>query len=87
MADDPCKHLHDEYIAAMNEWVAASSAAQSWAVTKPLSLDQDITPRTTQQTEQMMADFNRDEQARKTYLLKMDAYMECRRRARPSSKP
>lgn len=78
MAEDPCKKLHDDYVAAMNEWVAASAAAQNWASTRPLSLTEDITPHTLAQSEQMGRDFDRERAAKEDYFRKMDAYLKCR---------
>ena len=82
MTDDPCQQLYQEYLAAMQEWVSACSAAQSYVVTKPISLHEDITPLTVQQTKQMMEAYDREQTARTAYFDKMSAYMECRKRYR-----
>ena len=84
MSEDPCKRLHDEYVQAMNEWMAAAAASQSWAATTPLSLTEDISPLTLAQTQKMGEDFAREEAARKKYVSKSEAYFDCRKQHRPS---
>jgi hypothetical protein len=84
MTDDPCKHLFEEYVHAMEDWTAASAASRQWASTEPLSPTEDISPLTLAQTEQMRKDFEREDAARKKYVAAMDAYFVCRERNRVS---
>jgi len=80
MSDDPCGELHIEYVSSMREWEAACAASQNWISTTPISITEDITPKTLAESRQMEEDFEREKLAEEKYVHAMNAYFECRDR-------
>jgi hypothetical protein len=79
MSDDPCNALYDAYVEAILAYQRAAALSRRWVPTQPMSLTEDVTPLTASQAEEMGRDYEREELARKDWILKMDAYFNCRK--------
>jgi hypothetical protein len=70
----PCQTEYDEFVKAMNEWVVASNALQTYAATGPLDPHQDVTPIP---FEEFSAALERSKVVYEDYLEKLDTYFQC----------
>ena len=67
MTEDPCRSEKETYQRAMEEWLKASEAARKWIGTKPLDPDR-LAPNPPKYVREMLAAYEKEEQARDRYL-------------------
>jgi len=72
--EKPCQEAYEICINAMNVWVQAANALQSYAATGPLDPGQDVEPIP---FEEYQAASEKAEIAFKDYLEKQEAYFTC----------
>ena len=76
-SENPCKKEFEELRLATLEWSRAADRCKEYAVIEELSLDTDLIPKSQEYFDQMRADYDKEEEARKIYFQKVQAALDC----------
>jgi len=74
MSDSRCKQAYDKHVEAMNEWVAASYAVQTFAATTPLDPTEDVRPISFEEYSEAS---KKEAEAHEKYFRALEEYFAC----------
>lgn len=77
MEQNPCHEERRRAVEAARAWEAATAAARSFMIEKPLEPGESIAPKSPEYLDQMQAAFEAEASAREAYIAAMTTWFEC----------